>query len=101
MSSDKDRVKLYAQIPDDTDVLITHGPPFGILDQAPGSDDHQGCRALFDRVRQLKPKLHVFGHIHGAHGTFRTEDTLFVNAALLGSGGNIDNSPIVVRLPRI
>lgn len=101
MSSDKDRVKLYAEIPAEIDVLITHGPPFGILDRPPGSELHHGCHALLDRVLQLKPKLHVFGHIHGSHGRFATPDTLFVNAELLGPDGDIDESPIVIRLPRI
>lgn len=94
-------MRLYSQIPPDTDILITHGPPFGILDQASGSGDHQGCRALLDRILQLKPKLHVFGHVHGAHGTFMTEDTLFVNAALLGLDGDINEAPIVIQIPRL
>jgi Icc-related predicted phosphoesterase len=48
---------------------------------------------------RLKPKLHVFGHVHGAHGMLSTEDTLFVNAALLGPGGDLSASPVVLRIP--
>lgn len=100
LSSELNRLKLYSQIPSDTDILVTHGPPFGILDRSPGTSEHQGCRALFDRVRKLRPKLHVFGHVHGAHGRF-TEETLFVNAALLGIEGDIHEAPIVIRIPRL
>ena len=63
--SETDRAKLYSRIPGDTDVLVTHGPPFGILDQAPGSEHHQGCRQLLAAVRRIKPMLHIFGHVHG------------------------------------
>lgn len=66
----KPRHKLYelwAHIPDDTDVIVTHGPPKGILDL---SEDRQrnleqcGCKALYERMLKIKPKLMCFGHIH-------------------------------------
>jgi Icc-related predicted phosphoesterase len=71
-SSDQDRIKIYSGIPDDTDILVTHGSPYGILDQAPGSDDHSGCHQLLAAVRRVKPMIHVFGHVHGGYGTFST-----------------------------
>jgi predicted phosphohydrolase len=101
LCSQADRVKLYSEIPADTDILITHGPPFGILDQAPGSEDHAGCRQLLEAVLRLKPRLHVFGHVHAGYGTLDTPDTLFVNAALLGPDGDLSNRPIVVRIPAL
>ena len=54
-------------IPDDTDILITHGPPFGILDDVPRQYfiENTGCEELRKRVETIKPKLHIFGHIHG------------------------------------
>jgi len=100
MASAEDRRRLYAQIPEGTDVLITHGPPYGILDTAPGSEFHSGCRELFDAVMRLKPRLHVFGHVHGAYGVFHTHDTTFVNAALLGAHGDIEKTPVGVRMSR-
>jgi hypothetical protein len=63
LSSAGDRTRLYGQIPDDTDVLITHGPPYGILDSDPNSNLHSGCRELFDAVVRVGPTLHVFGHV--------------------------------------
>jgi Icc-related predicted phosphoesterase len=70
LSSETERVKLYSLIPDGTDILITHGAPFGILDQAQGTDYHAGCQQLLDAVLRVKPKLHIFGHVHGGYGTF-------------------------------
>jgi Icc-related predicted phosphoesterase len=100
MSSPADRAKLYAKIPADVDILVTHGPPYGMLDQSPGTLQHAGCPQLLEAVTRVKPNLHVFGHIHGAHGTVSTEKTLFVNASLLGPGGDLDSSPIVLRIPQ-
>ena len=99
-SSGRDRANVYAQIPGDSDILVTHGPPFGILDQAPGSEYHSGCPQLLDAVRRIKPMIHIFGHAHGGYGTFNTPDTLFVNAALPGEGYGMRNPPHVFRLPR-
>jgi Icc-related predicted phosphoesterase len=101
LSSPADRAKLYAKIPGDVDILVTHGPPYGILDRSPGTLHHAGCPQLLEAVTRLQPRLHVFGHLHGAHGMVSTEDTLFVNAALPGSDGDLDASPIVLRMPKV
>lgn len=98
--SDTARAKLYSRIPADTDILVTHGPPYGILDQTPGSNRHEGCQQLFAAVQRVKPMLHVFGHVHGAYGTYGTNDTLFVNAALPGGEFGMKHRPHVFRLPR-
>lgn len=100
LSSPEDRRRLYAQIPEDIDVLVTHGPPYGILDSSPDSGMHSGCRALFDAVMRVRPKLHVFGHVHGAHGIFVTDQTTFVNACLHGVDFGLDRSPHVFRLTK-
>lgn len=75
----------WAHIHDDTDVLITHGPPYGHGDKAP-PNRVVGCRELLERVCQVAPKLHLFGHIHEGFGFTRSDDvnTLFVNAAMTG-----------------
>lgn len=102
-SSVEDRRRLYASIPEDVDVLITHGPPLGILDVSPGSDYHQGDHVLLEAVQRVRPKLHVFGHVHldkGSPRILESEHTTFVNAALLGPAGAIDKPPIVIRIGR-
>lgn len=60
-------------------MLITHGPPFGIGDRTWGGS-HVGCEDLLRRVRQIQPRLHVFGHIHEGGGVYRGDQTVFVNA---------------------
>jgi Icc-related predicted phosphoesterase len=99
-SSEHDRANVYAKIPDNTDLLVTHCPPFGILDHAPGFEYHAGCHQLFDAVRRIKPMVHIFGHAHGGYGIFKTPDTLFLNAALPDEGYELSNRPHVFRLPR-
>ncbi|KAJ7718685.1 Metallo-dependent phosphatase-like protein [Mycena maculata] len=59
---------LVAKFPK-TDILLTHGPPRNVLDLT-NTKDRTGCSALAERVPELKPKLHVFGHIHEARGAY-------------------------------
>jgi Icc-related predicted phosphoesterase len=99
MSSEQDRVSLYSQVPPDTDILITHGPPFGILDWSEWDDQHQGCKALRDAVGRVGPRIHIFGHIHDCYGTAKAGGTLFVNAALLGPTGALERRPHVIKIP--
>jgi Icc-related predicted phosphoesterase len=80
--------KKWSVIPDDTHVLITHGPPRGILDlvdEGFGHSIHEGCDDLLNRVNQLKQlKLHIFGHLHFSGGQTETVDgKVFVNAAMV------------------
>jgi hypothetical protein len=99
MSNHADRKRHWAQIPDGLDILITHTPPFAILDHGGSSERREGCPQLLEAVFRAFPRLHVFGHIHAGYGTLRTSDTIFVNASLLGDSGNLDRKPIVIDLP--
>lgn len=94
LSSANDRRRLYAQVKPDIDILITHGPPFGILDRAPDSKVHSGCPELLEAVHHIEPKLHVFGHVHGTPGIVRTDRTTFANVAVLG----LDGAPAVAPM---
>jgi len=94
----EERAALYAAIPSDTDILVTHGPPYGILDCEPGAVHRQGCPALRDAVKRLRPRLHVFGHVHAGYGAAQGKFTAYVNAALLGLAGDIENRPIVLDI---
>lgn len=89
---------VWEKIPLDTDILVTHGPPHGILDQVGANTPHLGCSALRDRVRIVRPKLHVFGHIHGGYGTFRDGSTLFVNASICNESYDATNAPILIEI---
>jgi Icc-related predicted phosphoesterase len=89
--------KHWKLIPDDTDVLITHGPPWGILDRTQEGFP-TGCEALADELRRIKPKLHVFGHIHEGYGQEQNNGTLYVNASVLDRRYRLVNAPVVVDL---
>jgi Icc-related predicted phosphoesterase len=89
----------WSLIPDDTDVLITHGPPWGILDQPFGTREHVGCELLLQRVQAVKPKVHAFGHIHGSYGQTTIGETIFVNASLCSETYRPTNPPHVIDLP--
>ncbi|WP_428741856.1 metallophosphatase domain-containing protein [Tenacibaculum sp.] len=82
-------------IPLKTDVLITHGPPFGILDKTM-RNDLVGCEELLKKVNQIKPKIHVFGHIHEAYGVVEKNGVKFINASLLNHKYYYTNDPVVV-----
>lgn len=69
------------RIPEGTDVLLTHQPPLGRLDVSGGR--HYGNAALRERVEQVEPRFHLFGHVHGAGGVLTAGATTFVNSALL------------------
>ena len=67
-------------IPDDTDVLITHGPTYGHGDRTQ-SGELVGCRDLLEVIERIRPKLHVFGHIHEGYGVSSNDHTTMVNAS--------------------
>ena len=87
-------------IPDETDVLITHGPPFGILDEVPRQYfiENTGCEELRKRVETIKPKLHIFGHIHCGYGTTEKFGVKFVNASNCDESYEPTNAPVVIDL---
>lgn len=105
----------WAEIPEDTDVLITHGPPYGIGDEAARFEympkgslgerrirqpkgEHVGCKELLKRIEVVKPKLHVCGHIHEAWGKIERDGTIFVNASCCTLDYKPTNKPIIVEI---
>ena len=95
----EDIARHWDMIPDDVDVLITHGPPAGILDvvnnrYSSNHDRHVGCpqlrRQVFDRI---KPQVHVFGHIHEAYGILEEEGITFINASVMDADYMAVNEP--------
>jgi predicted phosphohydrolase len=68
----------WALIPEGTDVLITHGPPMGIGDRGPMAG-RSGCADLMRRVREVRPRLHLFGHIHQDGGVWHQDGTCYAN----------------------
>lgn len=88
-------------IPDNTDILITHGPAFGYLDIPGGQSIRVGCEMLRHRVDMIKPKIHVFGHIHGSAGYYYNGHTHFINAAILNEQYQYMNMPLNIEWDNI
>jgi Icc-related predicted phosphoesterase len=88
----------WSLIPEDTDVLITHGPPFGVLDEVPRQYflENTGCEELRKRVELIRPRFHLFGHIHCGYGRTEKFDVRFINASNCDEGYAPINSPIVI-----
>ncbi len=94
MEDASQRKKHWAKVPMGTDILLTHGPAFGILDQE--NDAHLGDPELSEAIERVRPRLHVCGHVHSGYGTYRGRRTYHVNAALFDDFGGIERNPVVV-----
>jgi hypothetical protein len=90
----------WDEIPNDTDILITHGPPHGIRDFVVDRSgaSQVGCELLRERVDELKPLMHIFGHIHGAYGVAYIKETVFINACICTERYDPINKPLVFDL---
>ncbi len=84
-------------IPGDTQVLITHGPPYGHGDRT-DQGIRVGCQDLLEIVEQVRPLVHIFGHIHEAYGITSNKHTKFINASVVDRGFRLSNKPIVLNL---
>lgn len=80
------------------DILITHGPPFGILDEVKGKGG-VGCKELLELTHRLRPKYHLFGHIHEGFGSITGEHTTYKNCASKNLFYKLVNPPIVIDYP--
>lgn len=101
--------KYWQKIPNDVDFLITHGPPYNILDSTIDRDhkiQNVGCKNLLTRVLEKQPKYHIFGHVHDEFGFnnhgIRTIGikckTTFINASIVNLKHQVVNDPIVFKI---
>lgn len=96
MMKDDELTELWKAIPDDTNILITHGPPFGIRDETVGKFT-TGSKSLLERIKELKYlKYHIFGHIHESYGIDVIGKTTFLNVSLLNERYKLVNNPIII-----
>lgn len=98
---------VWQTIPDRVDILISHGPPKGILDRTRDMASHKpihvGSLSLTRHVRErIKPRVHAFGHIHDElgirnFGTVFDSETLFVNCSCCDQSIQLENHGIVLE----
>jgi hypothetical protein len=105
MESEENLEKRYNKIPDDTSILITHGPAFGYLDQVDESKNtaHLGSKALDKKISSLKNlKYHIFGHIHGGYGMiiphYNNGYPVRVNCSICNEAYQPVNKPITLEV---
>lgn len=115
----QDSARLYdiwQQVPDDVDIMITHGPPYGILDSVVTTKkkpykgaantnstamkafqihERAGCLHLRERMDEVEPLVHIFGHIHSAYGIDKLGNTTYINAALMDEMYEVAHKPVV------
>lgn len=105
--------KKFSEIPEDTDVLISHAPPHGVLDQITSigrerdsetgeikviyETESTGSKELLRRVAEVEPRLHLFGHVHESHGWVLHKNTLFVNASIMDKSHQPNNLPTLIQ----
>ena len=95
----EDIKKHWDSIPNDTDILITHGPPRGMLDRISpkferhNEDPNVGCDDLLDAIKRVKPIINVFGHIHEGYGNKISDGVHYFNASCLNDNYRPCNPP--------
>jgi Icc-related predicted phosphoesterase len=87
----------WNKIPTDVDVVMTHGPAYGMLDSVINGQ-HVGCIDLLKRIEILNPKAHVFGHVHESYGKKERAGTKFINASQVNEEYILVNKPITFEL---
>lgn len=97
-----DRLKLcWDNIPDDVDILLTHCPPYGIMDETQYPEyakQHIGDRNLLNRIKEIKPILSVYGHNHGENGVIKIDGTTFVNCSIVDERYKLTKKPIYLEI---
>jgi len=90
--------KIWQNIDKDTNILVTHGPPFNILDKTSGGVS-AGCSELLNQIKQLEHlKLHIFGHIHEGYGETTVDNIKFVNASICDKRYYPNNKPRIIEI---
>ncbi len=89
----------WAEIPEGLDILVTHGPPYGIGDRSRRTREHVGDGLLLNRLRAMtaRPAVHVFGHIHEGERVTGKLEMLFVNASICDEHGQAVKTPVVIE----
>lgn len=85
----------WDKIPAQSDLIITHGPAYGILDTTI-RNEAVGCKDLLKKIQQIQPRIHISGHIHEAYGRVNRNGVEFVNASVLDERYRMKNAPIVL-----
>lgn len=103
-ASEDELKEKWKLIPDDTDILLLHGPPRGYGDFSPIGQEHTGSVSLLERIQIVQPKLVCAGHIHFSRGIYkipmmvpeRVDEVIFINAAVVDENYHLSNEIIIL-----
>jgi Icc-related predicted phosphoesterase len=87
----------WNKIPENTDIIMTHGPVYGVLDLTK-EETHTGCVDLLHTLETIKPKVHLCGHIHEGYGNVKRKGISFINASMVNESYELLNAPISFTL---
>lgn len=87
---------VWREIPSELDILVTHMPPYGILDK--NREICWGSLALLNHVKRTQPKYHIFGHIHDEYGLIHNGNTTFANVSICDEYKQPIRKPVVLTL---
>jgi hypothetical protein len=103
MKPPADLERIYAQIPEQIDILVSHQPPYGFGDryrhQPSGRAEHLGSRELLAAIDRIRPKLVICGHIHDGHGRFDYDGVPIYNVSILDEQYRLVHEPTVIDFP--
>ncbi|WBL26015.1 metallophosphatase domain-containing protein [Zunongwangia sp. HGR-M22] len=87
----------WNMIPEDTHILITHTPPYSIHDE---SIEYKniGCEELLKKVVDIKPRFHLFGHVHDDFGSKKIGTTTFINSSVMDNKSRLINKISVFEI---
>jgi Icc-related predicted phosphoesterase len=86
--------QIWNQIPNDTDIVITHGPIYGYCDRTYRTNENVGCEQLYHRLNEVRPQLHFSGHIHEAYGYRNTDWGYAFNGCNCDLSYLVNNKPM-------
>lgn len=91
----------YELIPNDVDILISHGPALGVMDQTK-TGEHVGSPSLLRKLMDIKPRLFISGHIHEAYDNYSVDFNgkmmTFVNASIMNEDYEAVNKPVNIEI---
>lgn len=89
---------IFSSIPLNTDILITHSPPHGIGDTVDGEWIHFGSESLLQKSKEIKPRIHIFGHVHTGKRYSKEENTEYYNVSIVDEDYNIAYKPTIIEV---
>ena len=98
MQFEEELEKFYKTIAEDTRIIITHGPSYGILDQVSFNNRSVGSLKLQEKIKEIHPQIHICGHIHESYGKYTDYNTDYYNVSILDDYYNLINKPTIIEI---